>query len=314
MAFKRTIFHDQIRNNIRSTYLLIIGFILFFTVFIYAVGIVVSTYYGDPSIAWIFLVFALLFSFISSWASYYYSDKIVIASVGARPADPVENELLYDLVEGLRLATGLSKAPAVYIMDDPSPNAFATGRNPEHSAIVVTRGLLERLDKYELEGVLAHEMGHVINYDILLATIISVLVGTVVIVSHFIWRMLFWGGGGGRGRDRGGGAGMLILLAIGIIFLILAPIAAQIIQLAMSRKREYLADATAVKLTRNPEGLAGALEKIANYPYPVKTATGATAHLFIDDPLKRRRKRNWWAELFSTHPDIWDRIERIRSM
>jgi len=306
-------FEDQIRNNIRSTYLLIGGFIVFFTIFIYLIGIVVGHYYGDPSIAGFFLIGALAFSLISSWASYYYSDKIVIASVGAKPADPFVHRELYNLVEGLRIAAGLPKTPKLYIMDDASPNAFATGRNPHNSAIVVTRGLLEMLDKYEVEGVLAHEIGHVMNWDILLATIISVLVGTVVIISHFIFRMLWWTGGS-RGRDRGGGAGYLILLIVGLIFLILAPIAAQIIQLAMSRKREYLADATAVKLTRNPEGLAGALEKIAQYAYPVKTATGATAHLFISDPLKKRRKKSWWANLFSTHPDVWDRIERIRSM
>ncbi len=310
---KRTVFEDQIRNNIRSTQLLIFGFIVFFTIFVYFVGIVVSEYFGDPSISVVFLIGALLFSLLSSWISYYYSDKIVIASVGAKPADPKIDRELFDLVEGLRLAAGLEKAPALYIMEDPSPNAFATGRNPQHSAIVVTRGLLEMTDKYELEGVLAHEIGHILNYDILLATIISVLVGTIVIVSHFIWRMM-WYGGGGRNRDRVGGAAALILFAIGIIFLILAPIAAQIIQFAMSRKREYLADATAVKLTRNPEGLAGALEKIANYTMPVRTATGATAHLFISDPLKRQRRRSWFAELFSTHPNIWDRIERIRAM
>ncbi len=313
MAFKKTMFEDQIRNNIRSTYLLIFGFIIFFTVFIYVVGLFVGDYYGDPSISAIFLVAALLFSLISSWTSYYYSDKIVIASVGAKPADPVRDRELYNLVEGLKIAAGLEKMPALYVMEDPSPNAFATGRDPRHAAIVVTRGLLDLTDKYELEGVLAHEMGHILNYDILLATIISVLVGTVVLVSHFIWRMLWWGGGG-RSRERGGGASVIVLLAIGIVFLILAPIAAQLIQLAMSRRREYLADATAVRLTRNPDGLAGALEKIANNATPVRTATGATAHLFIDDPLKRKRRRNWWMELFSTHPDIWERIARIRAM
>lgn len=311
---KRTIFEDQIKNNIRGTYLLIFGFIVFFTIFVYLVGVIVSEYYGNPNLALFFLIAALLFSFISSWASYFYSDKIVIASVGAIPADPIEHRELFNLVEGLQIAAGLEKMPALYVMDDPSPNAFATGRDPKHSAIVVTRGLLDMMDKYELEGVLAHEMGHVLNYDILLATIISVLVGTVVIVSHFIWRMLWFGGGGGKSRDRGGGLIYLVLLLVGLFFLILAPIAAQIIQLAMSRKREYLADATSVKLTRNPDGLANALEKIANYTQPVKTATGATAHLFISDPLKRQRRRSWWADLFSTHPDIWDRIERIRAM
>ena len=307
-------FEDQIRHNIRSTYGLIVGFIVFVTVFIYLVGYVLSVYYGDSSISVIFLVVALAMSLGMSWGSYYYSDRIVIASVGARPATWEQHRELLDIVEGLKLSSGLPAMPTVYVMDDPSPNAFATGRNPEHSAIVVTQGLLDMLNKQELEGVIGHEMGHIVNYDILLATVIAVLVGTVVIVSHFIWRMMWFGGGGRGRRNGGGGQAQLILLLVGIVFLILAPIAAQIIQLAMSRRREYLADATSVKLTRYPEGLASALEKMASYATPVRTATGATAHLFITDPLKRRRRTSWWANLFSTHPDIYDRIDRIRAM
>ena len=307
-----TMFEDQIRHNIRSTYGLIVGFIVFVTIFIYLVGYVLSVYYGDSSISLIFLVAAFAISVLMSWSSYYYSDRLVIASVGAKPADPIRHKQLLDIVEGLKLASGLPSMPKVYVMNEPSPNAFATGRNPEHCAIVVTQGLLDMLDKQELEGVIGHEMGHILNYDILLATIIAVLVGTVVIISHFIWRMMWFGGG--RGRRNGGGQAQLILLAVGIIFLILAPIAAQVIQLAVSRRREYLADATSVKLTRYPEGLASALQKMATYTAPVRTATGATAHLFITDPLKRRRRKSWWANLFSTHPDIYDRIERIRAM
>lgn len=309
-----TMFEDQIRHNVRSTYGLIVGFIVFVTIFIYLIGYVLSVYYGDPSISVLFLIVAFVISVLMSWSSYYYSDRLVISSVGAKPADPIRHKQLLDIAEGLKLSSGLPAMPRVYVMSDPSPNAFATGRNPEHCAIVVTQGLLDRLNKQELEGVIGHEMGHILNYDILLATVIAVLVGTVVIVSHFIWRMMWFSGGGRGRRNGGGGQAQLILLAVGIVFLILAPIAAQIIQLAVSRRREYLADATSVRLTRYPEGLASALEKIASFSAPVRRANGATAHLFISDPLKRRRKKSWWANLFSTHPDIYDRIERIRAM
>ena len=308
-------FEDQIRSNINRSWALIIGFIVFFTVFIYLVGWFLSYYYDDPSIATIFLVLALAFSFLSAWGSYYYSDRIVISSVGAVPADPVHHRRLYDLAEGLTIAAGLPAVPKLYVMDDPSPNAFATGRNPEHSAIVVTSGLLEMLDRDELEGVLAHEMGHILNYDILLATLISVLVGAVIIISHFLWRMMWYsGGGGGRRRDGGGGIIILVMLVVSIIFLILAPLAAQLIQLAVSRKREYLADATSARLTRYPEGLARALQKIDEHPRAVATATKATAHLFIADPFRKRARGTWLNTLFSTHPPLEDRIARLLAM
>lgn len=205
--------------------------------------------------------------------------------------------------------------PRLYIMDEQSPNAFATGRNPEHSAIVVTTGLLQMLERDELEGVLAHELSHIMNYDILLATIISVLVGTVIMISHFFWRWMWWGGGRGR-RSGGGGGGatVLIILAIALVFMILAPLASQLIQLAVSRKREYLADASAVRLTRYPDGLANALQKIAYSPIPVRRANKAVAHMFIDDPFKKRKSTEWLANLFSTHPPIDDRIARIQTM
>jgi heat shock protein HtpX len=220
------------------------------------------------------------------------------------------------MAEGLQLAAGMPVMPKLYVIDDPSPNAFATGRNPSHSAIVITAGLLDILKKDELEGVLAHEMGHILNYDILLATLISVLVGTVILISHFFWRWMWFFGGGRRrgGGGSGGGAAMLIMLAIAIIFLILAPIAAQLIQLAVSRKREYLADATSARLTRYPEGLANALQKIASVSVPVARASKATAHMFIDDPLKKPKRRGWLTNLFSTHPPIEERVSRLQAM
>jgi heat shock protein HtpX len=309
-------FEDQIRSNINKTWGFILGFIVFFTILIYLLGYFFAEMYGDPSLAFIFLIAALAFSIISSWVSYYYSDRMVISAVGARPADPILHKQLYDLVEGLTIASGVPAIPRLYVMDEPSPNAFATGRNPEHSAIVVTSGLLEMLSRDELEGVLAHEMSHVVNYDILLATIISVLVGTVVLISHFFWRWMWWGGGRGRRSGNGGGSGylMLIILALALLFIILAPIASQLIQLAVSRKREYLADASAVKLTRYPDGLANALHKIAYSPIPVRRANKAVAHMFIDDPFKKRKGSSWLANLFSTHPPIDDRIARIQAM
>jgi heat shock protein HtpX len=310
-------FEDQIRSNINRTWGLILFFIVFFTAFIYAIGIVAGAYYGDPSVATIFLVCALLFSILSSWFSYYNSDKLVISSVGAKPADPFQHKQLLDVLEGLAIASGNPTPPKAYVMNDPSPNAFATGRDPQHAAIVVTSGLLEMMDKQELEGVLAHEMSHVLNYDILLATIISVLVGTVIIVSHFFFRWMWYGGGGGRRSDSssgGSGAFFLFTLAFAIIFAILAPIAAQIIQLAVSRKREFLADASAVRLTRLPDGLASALEKIGNSNIPVAHASKATAHMFIDEPFKKPKRESWLTVMFSTHPPIAERITRLRSM
>lgn len=309
-------FEDQIRSNINKTWAFVLGFIIFFTVLIYLLGYYFAEMYGDPSLAFIFLIAALAFSIITSWVSYYYSDRMVISAVGARPADPILHKQLYDIVEGLVIASGVPAMPRLYVMDEQSPNAFATGRNPEHSAIVVTTGLLQMLERDELEGVLAHELSHIMNYDILLATIISVLVGTVIMISHFFWRWMWWGGGRGRRSGNGGGGGYLtlIILALALVFLILAPIASQLIQLAVSRKREYLADASAVRLTRYPDGLANALYKIAYSPIPVRRADKAVAHMFIDDPFKKQKRSSWVANLFSTHPPIDDRIARVRAM
>ncbi len=310
-----SMFEDQIRSNINRTWGLILGFIVFFTVFIAAIGVVAGEYYGNQSLAVYFLIGAFIFSILSSWFSYYNSDKLVISSVKAKPADPILHQRYISMVEGLAIAAGMPEPPKAYVMDDPSPNAFATGRSPKHSAIVVTSGLLDMMGRDELEGVIAHEMSHILNYDILLATIISVLVGTVIIISHFFARWLWYGGGrGGRRDSSGGGAGMLIVLGIAILFIILAPIASQIIQLAVSRKREYLADASAAGLTRLPDGLASALEKISNYSAPVANASKATAHMFIEDPFKKPRREGFITTLFSTHPPIWDRVARLRAM
>jgi heat shock protein HtpX len=245
-----------------------------------------------------------------AWTSYYKSDSIVLRLSHARPADPAEYLQLHNTVEGLAIAAGLPK-PAVYVIDDPAPNAFATGRNPEHAAIAVTTGLLEKLNRVELEGVIGHEMSHIADYDTLLMTLAAVMVGTVALVSNWMLRTFFWGGGRRRRGGVGGGQAGAILLLVALVLAILSPIIAQLIKLAISRRREYLADANGARLTRYPEGLASALEKIALDPHRLATANEATAHLFIVNPLKGGGALSG---LFSTHPPAEKRIEILRSM
>jgi heat shock protein HtpX len=218
-------------------------------------------------------------------------------------------------VEGLTLAAGLPK-PSVYVVPEKAPNAFATGRDPEHSSIAVTQGLLDSMNRVELEGVIGHEMSHIRDRDILLGTIVATLVGAVVLIAEFMLRWFWWGGGRlGRGRDREGGQGFAILVALGLVFAILAPFFAQIIKLAMSRRREYLADAEGALLTRYPPGLASALRKIAADTTPMRVANNATAHLWLNQPSRIPGESNhWWENLFSTHPPIWDRIRILEEM
>lgn len=252
---------------------------------------------------------------ISSWASYYYSDKIILSISGARPADQTSDKMVRDAIEGLCIASGLPM-PKVYIVDDPVANAFATGRNPENAVVCVTTGLLQKLDYYELEGVLAHELAHIGNRDILLSTIVTVMVGIVVILSDIWTRAMFWGGGRRRDSDREGGGTQAIIMVIGLVFLILAPIAGQMMKMALSRNREFLADATAAEFTRNPEGLARALEKLGAQNQPVARATNATSNLYIVNPLKAAKgeEGGGLGILFSTHPPIKKRIEALRNI
>lgn len=248
---------------------------------------------------------AIIISIISSWGAYYNSDKIVLSLNGARPATKEENQRMYESLEGLCIAAGLPM-PKLYIMDDLSPNAFATGRNPEHAVICVTTGLMEKLDSYELEGVLAHELSHIKNYDILLQTIASIFVGFVTILSDLFFRVSIRS----SRRDNDNNSGNAIFALIGIIFLILSPIFATLLQLALSRNREYLADSSAVELTRNPEGLINALRKISSDPDPLEQANKSTECLYISNPLK---KEGLTKKLFSTHPPIEDRIEALKN-
>ncbi len=288
-------------SNIRKTWFLFAGFL----VFVIGVGWIFSQAYGNSSI----LIFAVLFSVIMNVLAYWYSDKLVLKMSRAEPVEKSKAPELYNVVENLAITAGLSM-PKVYLVNDPSPNAFATGRDPKHAVVAVTTGLLERLDRTELEGVISHELSHIGNRDMLLSTVVVVLVGFVALLSDFFMRSLWFRGMFGDQDRRGGGGTVMIL--IGIIFSILAPLSAMLIQLAISRKREFLADASGAMLTRYPEGLAKALEKISAYSRPMRSANNATAHLWISDP--HGKKHNVVAKLFMTHPPTEERVARLRGI
>lgn len=298
--------YSTISANKWKTWLIIALFVAFLA----TVGFVFGKIQGN---AWGFTGIALIIAGISSIGSYYFSDKLVLASVDAQEIQEKDNPTLYHIVENLAIGDGLP-TPRVYIMHSDAPNAFATGRDPKHAVVCVTKGLLTRLNKAELEGVLAHELSHVKNFDTRLMGIVAVLVGAVVIMANLFQNQLWWGG---LRRDRDSednGNIQLIFLAIGILFAILSPIIATLIQLALSRKREYLADASGAYLTRYPEGLASALEKIAHYKEPMPQVSNSTAQLFIENPLKNTDFGGWFANLFDTHPPIEERIRILRSM
>ena len=285
-----------------------VGLLFGFLLFVIGFGWLLSAYYGNPSI----LIVAVVLAVGQAFASYYFADSIALAVSGAQEAPRKEPFItLHREVENLAITAGLPK-PRVYVIDDPAPNAFATGRDPQHAAIAVTTGLLERLDKAELEGVIAHELSHVGNYDIRVMTMVVVLVGVVSILSDFFLRSLWWGGGRRSNRDNDNGQGVLLIL--GIVAAILAPLAATLIQLAVSRKREFLADATGSLMTRYPEGLARALEKIAASPNQLQHVSSATNHLYIENPLPAEQEASFFVRIFSTHPPVAERIKRLREM
>ncbi len=291
--------YTQQDSNIRKTWLLMTVFL----VMVIAIGYAVSWYLNSSAI----LYMAVAFAFIMNFVSYWYSDKIVLRMTGAKRIEKQDHPELWNVVENLSIATGLPM-PKVYIVNDPAPNAFATGRNPEHAVVAATTGLLAVLDRNELEGVMAHEMAHVGNRDMLVMTVAVVLAGFIAILADFLMRTMFHG----NGRDRSPA-----LMAVAIIGIILAPIAAKLIQLAVSRRREYLADATAALTTRYPEGLASALEKISGYHAPMRSANHATAHLFISDPFGLAPKGGIISGingLFQTHPPAQERIRRLREL
>jgi heat shock protein HtpX len=300
-------FRERIAVNRRNSLLLIAAFLAFVAVFGYVIG---WAWIGDPVGAIFGLVLAFVIGVISGLATYYGGASLVLATSRAREITHDDAPVLFNVVEEMTIAAGLPM-PKVYIIEDSAPNAFATGRDPDHASVAVTSGLLEKLNRDELQGVIAHEMSHVGNFDIRYAMLVGVLVGTTVLISDFVLRGLGFGGGG-RGRGGGGGYAQLIMLAIAIVLAILAPLFARLLQLSISRQREYLADASAVRLTRNPKGLADALQKISGDREVLEAANRATAHLYIVNPVKRFEKRA--KGLFSTHPPIEERIQILRFM
>jgi heat shock protein HtpX len=300
-------FRDRIAANRRNSLLLISGFLGFVTVFGYVIG---YAWLGDPTRALFGLVLAFVVGTVSGLVTYYGGDRIVLAASRAKEVTHDDAPVLFNVVEEMAIASGVPM-PKVYIIEDSAPNAFATGRDPEHASVAVTSGLLKKLNRDELQGVIAHEMSHVGNYDIRYAMLVGILVGTTVLISDFFLRGLWWGGGRGRQRE-GGGQIQLIMIVVAIVLAVLAPLFARLLQLSISRQREYLADATAVQLTRNPKGLADALQKISGDREVLEVANRATAHLYIVNPIKKFEKRA--KGLFSTHPPIEERIQILRSL
>jgi heat shock protein HtpX len=299
--------YEQIASNKRRSALLIIGFGLLVALVVFAINYLI----GGGLIGF---AIAAIIAIAVSWISYFNSDKVALAMSHAKPADERTYARYHNLVEGLCIASGLPK-PRLYIIDDPAPNAFATGRNPQHAAIAVTTGLLEKMNRVELEGVLAHELSHVKNYDVLIMTLAVTMVGIIALLSDFFLRFMFWGGGRRNSDDRNNPVGAIIAL-FGIVLLIFSPIIARLMQFAVSRQREYLADSSGVSLTRYPPGLISALKKLKDDTTVIHTASKATAHLWIEEPLDTESKRPGvkMNRLFATHPPLDDRIAALEAM
>jgi len=301
--------YEQIAANRRKTILLIVGAI----VLLGAVGYVLGLWYSSGPAG---LVGAVALALVLSLGSFFGGDRLVLASTRAREVTTQDQPRLHNIVEGLSIAAGIPK-PRVYVIPEQAPNAFATGRNPEHASVAVTEGLLSTMNRVELEGVIGHELAHVVDRDILVGTVVATLVGAVILISEFFMRSWWWGGvRGRRGGDRGGGGIEAIIFAVGLVLLILAPIIAQIVRLAVSRQREFLADAQGALLTRYPPGLASALRKIgAASGIPMRSANNATAHLWLNQPSRIQGEGMGPLEkLFSTHPPIEERIRRLEEM
>ncbi|HMS24764.1 MAG TPA: M48 family metallopeptidase [Acidimicrobiia bacterium] len=300
--------YEQIAQNKRRTFVVL----FFFVLLIAGAGLAFNYILGYGTFG---VIIAVGIAISMSFFSYFYSDKVALKASGAQPADESQYRRYHNLVEGLCIASGLPK-PRLYVVNDPAPNAFATGRNPEHAAIAVTTGLLERMNRVELEGVIAHELSHIKNYDILVTTIAVTAVGAVTLMADIGLRMSFFGGG--RNRDSNDNSGLGAILAIaGLALLVLAPFAAQLMHFAVSRNREYLADATGVSLTRYPPGLISALEKLHADQSIVRNATKATASMWIEQPLKGKvggGHEKWLDKAFNTHPPLDDRIARLKEL
>jgi len=303
-------FYDQIAANRRNSFLLALSVVGLLAVLGFAIGYALT---GDASGAIGAVVLAIVVGTLASLGSYFAGDRLVLTVSGAKEVDPTSAPQLMNVVQELAIAAAIPM-PKVYLINDTAPNAFATGRDPRHASIAVTSGLLEKLDREELQGVIGHELSHVRNFDIRFSLIVGVLVGSIALIADFFLRWTFWTGGGRRSRDsgRGGNALQLVAFAIAIFLAILAPIAARLVQLAVSRQREYLADASSVDLTRNPEGLERALARIATDQEVLEVANRGTQHLYFTNPIKKFEERS--SNLWSTHPPILDRINRLRQL
>lgn len=286
-------------SNIRKTYLIF----TFFLIVVIGLGFVFSQLYGNSLI----LIIAIIFSVVMSFAGYWWSDKIALATAGGRLIKKEDAPELYRIVENLAITAGLP-TPKIYLVPEAAPNAFATGRDPEHASIAVTAGLLRIMDKTELEGVIAHELSHVGNRDILVSSVVVVLVGMISLMANWLLNSFFWG----FDEERGNGGALTIIIALGLA--IISPIVATLIQLAISRKRELLADASGVLLTRYPEGLISAFQKIEQNTIPMRRANTATAHLWLSNPYKNKKKASWIERLFMTHPPIEERVAALKNM
>ena len=295
---------SQINANITKTYVFMAAFVAFVVAAAYIMGNALG--YGN---SW--MVIAVILSVVSSFVSYYWGDKLVLAMSGARPADRKRDFDLFTVTENLAIAAGIPK-PKLYVIEDTAMNAFATGRDPQHAVVCATTGLVTRLERRELEGVIAHELSHIKNFDTRLMAVVAVLVGTIAFLADMFMRSLWWGGHR-RSRDDDRGLGQILLL-IGIVLAIISPIVATMIQLAVSRRREFLADASGAYLTRYPEGLARALEKLGKDKEVLEAATNATAHLYVTNPFKGKSFGAWFSNFFNTHPPITDRIKILRAM
>lgn len=298
--------YEQIASNKRKSIFLILFFLVVIAALVWVFGQI--TEFGSYA-----LIPAVIFALLMTWGSYYYSDKIVLAVSKAKPVTKQEYPYLYNVVEGLAIAAGLPK-PRCYVIDDTAPNAFASGRNPEKAVVVVTKGLLKKLNRAELEGVIAHEMSHIKNYDIRVQTLAVVMVGVVVLLSDWILRSFLWGGRRRRSSDKSSGNAGAILIVVALVLAILSPLIAQLLRLAVSRKREFLADADGAMLTRYPPGLASALKKLSADKEPLEVANKATAHMYIINPLKDHKRGAKMAKLFSTHPPLEARIAALEKM
>lgn len=304
--------YEAVDANKRKSWLVIAGFVLF--VLLASVGIAkgIAAYYGYQATGLEFTGIALVISGVMSLASYFWSDSIILGLSGARPADKRRDFLFYTVAENLCLAAGLPK-PKLYVIDDTAMNAFATGRDPAHGAICATTGLLSKLNRTELEGVVGHELSHIGNYDTRLMAVVTILVGLITLLGDWLLRAS-WFGGRSRSSDEDRGSGAIFMI-LGFVLALLSPVIAQIIQLAISRRREFLADASSVKLTRQPSGLISALKKLGADQEPLEVANKATAHLYIINPLKNRHDAiGWFSGLFNTHPPLSDRIKSLESM